>query len=691
MEAALTGSSPVSDPGEGEDEDFDLDAEDSEDEDEDEVDGEDADDDDDDDEDARAVAAARAPRRKKPMGRPKQRTITKTLEEIPNAEIRALYSQHSEVILGIKRQTPTGSWVQIRNGIRCPPSALFDLQEPVTALAGGGTFVYDVMSVTTKELLVQRWKEHYDGSPVVTPGELTLVYNEEAGKLQLFNRSAGGVATHGGYDGNPSHAPIPSVQAYLAGGGPVTAPGYAPGVPVGPQVSGRDQLYRSALASGPQPQYQAGRLMPPPVGLVPQWMTSFPAETQWTHVFEDRVRKLEEQQRSPGQASELGHLWINHEIRQGGDLKAQNAALTQALSTIEQRTLERIETIRRESEAALLAERERRERAEREIEQTRADARYNELKASLEAQRNAKPAFDMSAIVGLATAFAPVLSARSSAEAATRQAEQASQVQLMQAMLARKEPGALDALIGLAPLLTPVLTKWMESSGPQAQAELMGLEHEQRLMHLKMMADMLAAISPEPPPAWQPIVEHLIKAFGGSMLGRALPGVPQPRQLPPQQGGQVVDASPQIDAGLGALIARFAENDVDAAADVRSIYERLPAHLGFHTHEWATILFNVHCRLDAHELAEVVVAHLANCARFGNVPGPLEGVFEQPEDALRVVFSPLPIAQKDPAYTEQIIEVIGAAVREATEDDGEELVTPAPAGKVLNNGLVAAS
>jgi len=606
-------------------------------------------------------------RKKDSMKKPK-RVQTPTLDEIPREEVLALSSSHEQVILEIRRQLPTGTWSNVRGAIRMPPYALFELQEPVTALAGGGTFVYLVCD-TNKVPILPRWKESYDGQPQVTPQHLTLAFNQESGKLQVFERGHAAGA-RGIYNGDPNAVPV--VQQQL------TAPAYAayaqqpPMVQPGQPPPQNQQLYQAALQMGPSPQYQAGRLQPPPSGLVPPWLATFAPDVQWQHVMTERVKKLEDQTRNnPAGAQDGGGLanhWISHEIRAAGDLKAQNAALQQTLANIEARTAERIEGLRKELESAVLAEREKRERAERAEEQAKADARYSELAARLDAQNSQKPLIDWNALVGLAGAFAPVLSARTSAEADTRKSERASEMQLLTAMLTKKESSGFDSLVALAPLITPLALKMMETNGPQAHAELLGIEHEQRMMHLKMMADMLSSISPDPPPAWQPIVEHLINAFGGSML-RGLPGPAQPQRLPPP-----ATSPTPTEHGLEHLISRFAESDADAAADVHSIYQRLPAHLGFHTHEWATILFNVHCRLDPEELAEVVTAHLVHCDRFGNLPGPFANVWVEPELSLRTVFTPLPIMEKDAEYTEQIIRVIAKHVEQidpaADDDDG---------------------
>lgn len=654
-----------------------------------------------------------APKKKRTRAKKRKTTVATagkkkrpTLDDIPRLEIKALHDNGcQEVSLNIKRQAPNGRWSAVRGAILMPPYALFELQEAVQSIAGGGTFIYEVVDPNTKTLLLDRWREIYDGRPRAVPDKLTLMFNTDTGRLQPVDRShamagifePGGPAAQpvgamGGVPGMPMQQPMQMGAMPSMGGMPMQSPmGFA---------SPQQQLQQMALQQGPQPQRDArGQLLPPPQGLLPAWMKAYSPEVQWGHVMEERMRKLEGQVQTGqlgGQGGMAGH-WIAREIREGGELKSQLSAAQQTLANIERATQEKIEALRKELDAELRVERERRERAEREAERERADARYAELAARLEAQKDAKPAIDWSALAAIAAPLAGVLSAKQAAEAETRKAERDAETKMMLAMIAPKKDdnGMVPMLTALAPLLVPVLTKWMDTSGPQAQAELMGIEHEQRMMSLKMMADMLGQMAPEAPPAWQPIVENMITAFGTHMMQRAQH---QTRQLGggrtqglPQGAPQPVPAAPPQPAGptpLEELLRHFEQNDPEAGADVRDIYQRLPAQFGFHTHEWATILFNIHAKLEVREMAEVIKDHLIACERFQTMPAPLASVFDDPRGALMTVLGPLPITEKDPQYVQELVTAVEQQLRDSDDTANQAQVVDVEPGHTVPTGTV---
>lgn len=675
----------LGDPSDGEDEE-------AEDEDEDEDSGEEDEDDETEDD------PAPAPRRRKrgPVAvKKKGTTPTKTWDEIPRDLVLELQARGvDQISLEVRRQLPTGQWANIRGGIKCPLFALFELQHPVTLLAGGGTFVFTVSDPISRAQILPRWREQYDGQPKVPPSELTLAYNQETGHIELFSRD-GSTSSSTVYAGNPSAqgwglpgVTPPSVQQQLV-------------APLPAQLDPQNPLYQQALMIGPSPQFQAGRLLPPPSGLLPPWLQTYSPDVQWKHVLEERMRGLEtKQQQQGGDGDGMMGQWVATEMRRGGDLQAEVTGLRTQLALIESRHAEKLEHEKAAYTARLEAERELRLKAERDAERKESDARYDALLAKIDAQANAKPAFDMQALVGLAGVLGPVWSSKMTADAERAKADRDAEMKLTLAQLGKKENGTAEMLALLGPIAVPLLVKWLEGKSPQAHAELLGIEHEQRMMHLKMMADMLASITPEPPPAWQPIVEGALKMFGSSMMPRMLP---PPQQQQQQQGPRQIPAPVGGPSPFEQQLERFAELDVDAAADVRSIYDRLPAELGFHTHEWMTIMFNVHSRLLPSELVPIINDHIVGCTRFGLLPSPLERVFEDPENAFRTVFMPLPIHDRDPEYVEQLIGMLVADIHErglGEEDDGEDDEDPdenvnvdgvaviAGAGAVINNGLV---
>lgn len=601
----------------------------------------------------------------KTMARKRNSTepANKTLSEIPREEILGLeVAGHNQVRLDIKRQLPNGQWGSVKGNIILPPRALFDLEPVVRELAGGSTYVFDVTDMNTRAPVIPRWREIYDGRPHEAPKDRTIAWSEHNGRLEIVSQGA----SMGFYDPVPNaQSAVSPIQAALTGGIPAQVP--------------------PALAQGPQPQYdQRGQLIAPPPSTVPSWMHHYPPTVQWQHVMDQRMQTLESQQRGGGAAAGGGAMqWVHHEIREQGELKSRVASLSTELAATQHAMQEKIEALQREAQARIEEANRERVRAEKELERTRSDAQYAELKAQMAAMTAAPrgPSIDWAALVA---GVAPLVVAWVNSGNETQRAERAEQTKLILASMTRKEPEpkptfSPEMVTAIAGLGVPLLTKWMESSGPQASAELMQLEHEQRMMHLKMVADMMVSSMPEPPPIWQPIVEQMINMVGSAgmaLANKQLPRTPQglPSGAPTQAPTQAPASTAQSD-----MIAQMQESDPEAAADVQNIFARLPPGLGFHTHEWMVILFNVHSRLEVDELTEIMVAHLSNCARFGMMPTPLHNVFEEPEAALRVVLTPLPIHAKDPEYVDALIDALSAAIREleVEEEDGA-VVTPPP-------------
>jgi len=171
-----------------------------------------------------------------------------------------------------------------------------------------------------------------------------------------------------------------------------------------------------------------------------------------------------------------------------------------------------------------------------------------------------------------------------------------------------------------------------------------------------------------------------------------LPAGPRGALPAPAAQGQPQASAPKAPT----LIDRMRESDPDATADVEMLFNMLPQDLGFHTQEWVQILFNLHCKLDPHELAEITTQHIGNCIRFDSLPVPLRGTGEvpdiiaDPEGTLRrFLREPMPIAVKDPAYLEEVIVALAESIREnlVLDEDGSEpegseaevVVTPPPA------------
>ena len=613
-----------------------------------------------------------------PVMKQKQKERRATLPEIPREEILGLrHAGYQTINLEIKRRLPSGKIGEVRKGILMPPEGLFDVSDAVRAFAGGGNFIFYVTDTATRAVICSIWEETYDGMPKQCAENLTLVWNDEqrvlvaqqkAATLGIVDGFGGGVV--GSFGGGQSSLGS-SLSAGLTGG------------------SGMDPL--------PQMQYDVrGNVLPPPAELVPSWMRTFPVHVQWDHVV--RTRQADGQQQG---GAPVAKEWVHHEIRERGDLKAQVSQLSAQLQQQSIILQERLEKVKGDADAKLEAEREARVRAERELERTREESRTNELRAQIDSLRmemarpKEKTGIDS---VALLAAAAPVITAYLSKGADERRYDledrrhaQEAQFRFLAEATKKKDDGLLSMLKDFGPILAPLALKWIDNNGPAAYSEALSIEHEQKLMQLKMIYDMLQAQMPEPDPVWKQVMDGLAGMFSPMINKMLLPPPPQPR-VPQigtgaqQQHGAADQAQQQQqEPPRETILDRLAVQDPQAAQQVQLIYSRLSPDLGFHSHEWITVIFNIHARLDPDELSPKIVSLLANNEAFGNLPLPLEHVFDNEESAratLTSVFTPLPISQIDPEYAAALLEAVLEDLKAMKDEDEEDLVDAGSNGTV---------
>jgi len=152
------------------------------------------------------------------------------------------------------------------------------------------------------------------------------------------------------------------------------------------------------------------------------------------------------------------------------------------------------------------------------------------------------------ALVSLAGAFAPVIMERSKTEAQLAVADRDANVKLLTTVLGQKpaDPmaGITQLLAVIAPIAVPMLTEMWKNNSPKAHAEMLAVEHDQRMAQLTMMAEMVKSLIPDPPPAWQPLIEMGVSMIGQHMASRQLMQSSQQRALPQGQPQQQLPRAP---------------------------------------------------------------------------------------------------------------------------------------------------
>jgi hypothetical protein len=310
-----------------------------------------------------------------------------------------------------------------------------------------------------------------------------------------------------------------------------------------------------------------------------------------------------------------------------------------------------------------------------EARAAREKAERDKLEAKLEAMQSNKPAIDPTVWVGLATAMAPVLSAMvgsNQAKAATQQEQATKAIELqMQGMNTLMQAsskkgsdldGLLKSVVGLAPVLGPVLQKFADNKSPGAQADLFSTLAENNLTTLTTMGQFLQAMQEAQgnDPWWRPMVESAIESVqqvGAQMAvqaGATGPAVQQAAQNAQANGG------PAQAMSKGQTTASMVVNNPQFPADMK-------------TGEWFKLISAMHDEIDADQVAHHTAQHIVNLANQEQLPEILENIFEKPEEVLQMLVGPLPITQQNPNYIQRVLQLTAHALKTAVavDTDGE--------------------
>ena len=644
-----------------------------------------------------------------------------TRDEFPQEEWLELLSNFEGtgelVRLDIRRASPAGQWNSIRT-ILLPPRKVPDIKPALTALAGGGKYIFEVQDKGTRQRLLPRWQETIESQIKAPIDGVTIIFDADTDDLKLGPQ---GIETFAGWQPPPSIAQ--QVQNPIAQGAPV---GY--GVPVVPPIAGGYgapapvvQGQQHQLPPFPVPQRDLrGNVLPPPEELLPgKWAKGYPVHEQWRLAENHYETRYGVAPQTPADAA--GHAtamqWV---VQQQG--AASQAEMRAA------RAEERVSSERTQMQLLLDAEREKARAAQVEVEKLRARTEAQELKAQLSmletkiqllGTQPQKPALD---VVALAAAVAPIVTAFITASSSRASAERAEQNELMKTMLAAQPKSNIaETLTAVAPLVTPVLVQWLSNQSPEKLADMRMSMDESRMGLLKMMHDLIQSSTPrdEPEPWWKPVlmaVLNEVRGFGREMAlagaaQRQLPSGmphhmlpvappemhPQAQQAPQQRAPQgvvqqaveqaaiepvaaIVTPPPQgVPGNFDPLLNALAQTDPEAARATALLLQNLlmgvqaghpAADPRFLTHEWVVILFNLHAKLSPDEIIPLVLEHISHLATFQMLPGVLLNVFDEPEKAIPALLAALPTL--DTKYVETLTPMLIDAINESTSDVEDE-------------------
>jgi len=407
------------------------------------------------------------------------------------------------------------------------------------------------------------------------------------------------------------------------------------------------EAYHSPGIATPQMIGQ-GQISRPPLEGLPSWAKRYPASQQW-EMYYDRQRadgKLPVGASVHSDQLAVGYAKTFQERE--ADARAINAQLTEKLTALNDKHNTELSRLR--DEMARI-----REEAARKESQSQVDA----LRAEITALRETpKQTVDWGAVLaGAAPIIAAYLGSTKDKEIKSLEVQSAQQAAMMQVVTAPKGNNIGELLTAAAPIISAMLA----NQSPQAKAEALATNQEINMMMIKMIADLQAGMAPQED-TWSRVIGML----GGMMQNAgSMQGLPQ-------------GAAPALGSGAPAQQAtdptweRMANSDPAAAQKTQLVMQHMPTDLGFHTHEWKLLIFNIHAKTAPSDLVPMLIQHLHHCEGFGLLPQPFENVWTDPRGSLGAVLAALPINADDPAYCEAVLEHFEQTVKGAISSHNEK-------------------
>lgn len=576
-----------------------------------------------------------------------------THQGIPHDRIKELIATgFPQVNLVVRRRAPNGRFEAVVAGHIIDTVDLLDIEAKIAGLSGGG--VYEVESRDPADLgnfIIPRFVVQVAG--VAKPSPHMVANATGMPPAGLGGLGVSSFAPAGSFGGWGAQAPTPPAM-------------YDPN----------------------------GRMQPPPD--LPNVYRSYPIEQQW-HLW---------QQLNPGKlpqgasmhSDQVAMYAEQNAQREKQALMAENARLGSKVDQL----LERIN----KSEIA----------AEKARHQGEMEALRAEVRAMQHKDVSPQGIAQLAALAPFVPVFVEWVKSRSTTDTNAMQAQNKQMELLVSRLDSNKKPDTqtIEMLKVLAPIAAPILISMVENRSPSAvaTANIESLKAQTAMM--EFMGDFVKkhADSQEQEPWWLPIVHSTFESLKDMIAQRALSGGGAPAGLPsgqPQQSTAIQQAKPvqqparrsapqvlAVDPNNPAHWAALAKQNPQAAEMTRMVFANLSPDLGFHTHEWKVLLYNLHIKLDPGEFAQFLADHLDHLATFGMLPPVLVEIGARPLEILAQVIGSMPIAKVDPQYAQAVVEKSAAEILQrlrerekvAAEDaeDAQEAVAVAAVAAVKTNG-----
>jgi len=588
------------------------------------------------------------------------RGAQKTVGEVPVDAIREAAKHVPEVLIRVKRRNARGQLANIAgmSGIRKPTLELLEIETWVGDTLGGGNYRIEVASAT---------------NPMEEPPIPPFAFEVE-GPPKMHSAADLGGSYGGGIPGfrmpgQPQQLPSPMSPA-----SPVAASPYGGQLPLPPAAA-----YAAA---------QNGGVLPPMPGLT-GFNAGLPPAMQW-NAFGWNDQNSNPTAPGASMSSDQVALMNAAQLREDNlKLKQEMDSVRASIDSVHEEY--RKELLKRDEEVRKLheAQKEREHKLELQLLEKKFEA--------LTAQNAPKQADTVSQMVPLLTAMTPVFAAmvQANSQAATRQAEM--QLKMLEAQ--NKKPSQEWApLIAAA---APIVLKFMESRGPEAQSAVWETMMQNNMQSLSLIGQFMAETakgSSEQSP-WLPLIQtameggmNTLAAYMESKQQQRMPAAPvlhaggqaralgappappqhqhvtpapqqQPMQGAPRQPQQPVPTVTYTTQGASGQPS-YQKVPLDASGIVRQVFASPMVPADFKTQAWATIIEAVHSQHDPALVADVLLDHMEALTDANAIPSILASAWTQPAQSYGMLLGGLPIGQANPAYADLLLDALVAKTAE---------------------------
>jgi len=588
-----------------------------------------------------------------------------TLQEIPLDAIKdAIERAINEVSVRVSRRNHRGQLQILVSTWGMPTEELPLLPGKLQQMAGGGEYIIDCFNTMNPlEKVLQSFMIRIEGA--ARPADTQML----SGQMQQPAGMSSGGPMMNPFAPQHGQAMIPGLLTPQGAQGPLPLAG-VPGFPAQFAMMGQHPQAQGWVA-GLAPQYQQGYLDQQYGGQLPPG-ASVPSD----QMALKQVKDMKDEVASARAAEAVAEEKLEAERKKHAEESAKWAA--------------RLDKI--EKDAA-----EARHTADLKQLQASFEAKIDKLLAAQAAQAAAAQAAPKSTGI---SEYTPLIVALAPLGLAFMQSGKEQQSQMLQSVLALSAPkkgdsSSLEMVKALAPLAAPMLIKYMDGRGPDAMSRAHEAIADSNMQQMAMMAQFvsqMAASQGESSP-WLPFIQQGVEGvmnIVGAYMEKKGQAPPVPMMIHQGRAQHLPSpAAPEQQYAQGGATVTPPEDmpeTPEAVLNLIMMSPRVPQD--FKTQEWYDILLALHQEAPVDTVAGALVGHLGHLMQNDALPVVLNGIFTDTERLCSGLLRGMPIYQKAPEYTDNVIAAMISlldAARQASEaseaseeEDSEAAPAPAP-------------